>query len=245
VNYGDTITFSLSAHNGYRIDSVKVDNIYIGNDTSYTFRNVTANHSIHSTFKMSLPLRVLLVSPKQDSTLRTDSVQFIWNTSSPFISQYKIERATDSMFSTNRMIDSTADISFTVHGLVNSQTYWWKVRAKNESGFGDYSEARKFRVVITSVPNENELPKVFALHQNFPNPFNPITEIRFDLPEEVFVTLKIYDVLGREVVTLVNGIETAGYKSIKFDATSLNSGIYFYRIVAGKFMETKKLLLVK
>ncbi|MBS4028493.1 MAG: T9SS type A sorting domain-containing protein, partial [Ignavibacteriales bacterium] len=75
--------------------------------------------------------------------------------------------------------------------------------------------------------------------------FNPITEIRFDLPEEVFTTLKIYDVLGREVATLVKGIETAGFKTVRFDASSLNSGIYFYKLTAGAYVSVKKLAVMK
>lgn len=91
----------------------------------------------------------------------------------------------------------------------------------------------------------SDIPKSFALLQNFPNPFNPSTTISFDLPERSHVTLLIYDAIGREVQTLADEEEPAGAYRITFDASALPSGVYFYRITAGHFVQTKKLMLVK
>jgi hypothetical protein len=89
------------------------------------------------------------------------------------------------------------------------------------------------------------LPGNFILFQNYPNPFNPTTIIRFEIPRESIVTIKLYDLLGREIKTLVNEEKTAGSYSYIFDGSSLSSGIYFYRITAGKFAQTKKMILMK
>jgi len=93
--------------------------------------------------------------------------------------------------------------------------------------------------------NEQQLPSKISLSQNFPNPFNPTTTISFALPKTMFVTLKIFSVLGNEIATLVNGVEQAGLHQRTFDGTSVASGMYYYRFVAGDFRETKKLLLIK
>jgi hypothetical protein len=85
----------------------------------------------------------------------------------------------------------------------------------------------------------------FTLHQNYPNPFNPRTAIRYELPGSSHVTLAVYDVLGREVALLVNETQPAGAHVASFEATSLSSGAYFYRLQAGKFIDTKRLLLVR
>jgi hypothetical protein len=89
------------------------------------------------------------------------------------------------------------------------------------------------------------IPLQYALDQNYPNPFNPSTTIKFQMPLKGFVTLRIYDIIGRKVATLVNGFKEAGPHDVKFDASNLPSGVYFYRITAGTYAETKKLVLIK
>jgi probable HAF family extracellular repeat protein len=100
---------------------------------------------------------------------------------------------------------------------------------------------------VTAVPGDrrSELPKEFALYQNYPNPFNPVTTIEYAVPSISHVSLKIFNVLGREVATLVNGIKVPGVYSATWDASREPSGVYFYRLQAGLFSETKKLLLLK
>ena len=89
-----------------------------------------------------------------------------------------------------------------------------------------------------------ELPARVMLDQNYPNPFNPVTKIRYQLPRQGHVTLKMYDLLGREVATLVDGELLAGEHEVTFDGRGLATGVYFYRLQAGKFVETKRLVLL-
>jgi len=93
--------------------------------------------------------------------------------------------------------------------------------------------------------NKPDAPSEFNLEQNYPNPFNPSTKIKFILPEENFVSLKIFDVLGNEITTLVNETKPAGEYVVDFNAADLVSGIYFYSIQAGSFLQTKKLMILK
>jgi hypothetical protein len=90
-----------------------------------------------------------------------------------------------------------------------------------------------------------DVPKVFSMSQNYPNPFNPVTKIDFDIPKDGFVSLKIYDVLGREIKSIVNEFRKAGYYTEEFNATNFASGVYFYRIQTGDFVAIKKMLMIK
>jgi subtilisin-like proprotein convertase family protein len=93
--------------------------------------------------------------------------------------------------------------------------------------------------------NNNQVPVKFELSQNYPNPFNPVTTIKYSILKQAFVVIKIYDILGREVKTLVNDMRIAGNYEIDFNASYLASGIYFYRMEAGDFTDVKKLVLLK
>jgi hypothetical protein len=93
--------------------------------------------------------------------------------------------------------------------------------------------------------NDKQIPGKYTLYQNYPNPFNPETEIKYSIPEAAKVTLKIYNLLGEEVATLVNSEQNAGTYKVHFNASSLASGVYLYKIQAGSFISAKKLILLK
>jgi len=100
--------------------------------------------------------------------------------------------------------------------------------------------------VLTNFSNiSSEIPDKFSLSQNFPNPFNPRTIINYQLSMFSFVSIKVYDVLGNEVVELVNEKQNAGSYSVEFDGSGFASGIYFYRLETGSFVDTKKMTLIK
>ena len=102
-----------------------------------------------------------------------------------------------------------------------------------------------FRTVLVSASEPEEIPTEYALQQNYPNPFNPSTIIKYELPKSSMVRLSVYDMLGREVSVLVNEGKNAGSYEVKFSAAGLSSGVYCYRLQAGDFVQTKKLMLLK
>ncbi len=90
-----------------------------------------------------------------------------------------------------------------------------------------------------------EQPVDYSLSQNFPNPFNPSTEISYSIPKSNNVELKVYNSIGKEVATLVNGMQEAGNHKVQFNSSNLSSGIYFYRLTSGNFTQIKKMILYK
>ena len=97
----------------------------------------------------------------------------------------------------------------------------------------------------TDVPVSSEIPQTIRLEQNFPNPFNPETQIRFQIPAAGRVTLRVYDILGREVATLVDAHMPAGVHTVAFDGSGLSSGVYLYRLDAGGVTQSRRMLLTK
>jgi hypothetical protein len=124
---------------------------------------------------------------------------------------------------------------------ISSGNYLYRLRQIDFNGSFEYS--KKVEVDVTT-------PNKFSLQQNYPNPFNPTTEIKFTLPADSKVTLSVYNVLGQKVETLINGNLASGEHNVRFDASLLNSGVYFYRIEAGgksgsKYSAVKKMILTK
>jgi hypothetical protein len=112
---------------------------------------------------------------------------------------------------------------------------------------GNHSELTVTVKVSMATSNEamDAIPDEFALNQNYPNPFNPTSTIRFGLPEASEVRLDVFNILGQRVSTLVNGKMQAGWHTVQFEASSLSTGVYIYRIQTGGFIQTKKMMLIK
>jgi hypothetical protein len=121
-----------------------------------------------------------------------------------------------------------------------------KLSAFSYAGLGPTSVYYNMETLVTGIHQTNsEVPARFSLEQNYPNPFNPVTNIKFSIPKAGFVTLKIYDISGREVAQLVNRNISAGTFNYDFDASGLSTGVYFYRINADGFTDVKKMMLIK
>ncbi len=163
-------------------------------------------------------------------------------------SSYRLQVGTNDIF-TSVVLDSTvADTLLQLPVLDANTKYYWHVCALNASDTGSYSAPVSFTTgdsIVTGVREFGKIPARFALSQNYPNPFNPSTVIEYQLPVSSRVSLRVYDVLGREVATLVDQRQNAGYYSVTFNAGKLPSGVYLYRIAADKFSAVQKLVLVK
>jgi len=147
--------------------------------------------------------------------------------------------------------------NFTPHTITTDADEPFSVYAVDVDGDGDIdvlsaSEGdnkiawyENLSLKVGIVANLNEIPIEFRLSQNYPNPFNPSTIIRFSIPEESFVTIKVFNTLGEELTTLINENIIAGNYEVEFDASKLPSGIYFYKLQSETFIEAKKMVLMK
>ena len=131
--------------------------------------------------------------------------------------------------------NSPKEYSFIDKNLTGGTQFSYRLKQIDNDGKYEYSKEVEVKVV----------PKDINLLQNYPNPFNPVTEIKFTLPEAARVTLRVYNIIGQEVASLVNGIEEEGFHSIRFEGSNLPSGTYIYRLQAGSVVQTKKMVLLK
>lgn len=157
----------------------------------------------------------------------------------------------DSMFVP--WLSDITDTSAAFSGVSGNKYAFYSLAKDNAGNSEPAKAAGETSTILTGVAEpEKELPKQFALYQNYPNPFNPVTTIQFDLPSAALISLKIYNLLGQEVRTVVDGIESPGTKSISFNMAQYASGVYFYRLNAmsvqdprNLFTRTRKMILVK
>jgi len=194
---------------------------------------------------LAVPAQVVLASPPNGAIMSDLPVICEWFPSAPLVDRYWFEWDTDSTFNGSRVDSLGTDTSAIPSPFQNDQIYYWKVRAHNEAGWGEFSEVWTFTVVIDDVEGEEQIPAVYSVSQNYPNPFNPSTRIGYGLPERTYVRLEVFNVLGEKVSVLKSGLEEAGFHTVVFKADELPSGMYFYRFQAGDFVKTMKLIIMK
>lgn len=188
------------------------------------------------------------VVPENSSFIGTLTPLLDWDSVSA-ASTFRVRIATDTSFST--MVTDTSGLNVSQYRVLAGKLqegvrYYWRVNASNSCVTGAWSPIWSFQAILTSTGNPvTEIPKVFKLYDNYPNPFNPVTKIKFDIPENSKVNLKVYDLLGKEVSQIINMELKAGAYDFSFNGEKLSSGIYFYKIEAGSFTDVKRMVLIK
>jgi hypothetical protein len=206
----------------------------------------TSAFSSAFTFTTGFPGTTVALYPPNVATDIPTQLTLRW-AKSPAAASYRLQLALNASF-TAALLDTAGltDTTFTPAPLEYYKIYFWRLRAKNGIGEADWSVSSRFRTVqIVSVEEQPGIPGAFALSQNYPNPFNPTTRIQMAVPSAGRVVLKVFDVLGKEETTLVDAEMPAGSYTVTFDASRLASGTYFYRMQAGEFVATKRMLVLK
>ncbi len=211
----------------------------------YFYRVYAFNTGGNSSYSNIASAITVLKAPTNLNGSGSSKINLTWTNNSSNELGSIIERKQGAA-GTYSAIDTAASnaAAFTDSTVVVGQNYYYRVKAYNSLVQSAYSN--EFSITVTNVASDQKnIPDKFYLYQNYPNPFNPSTVIRYDIPSAAFVTLKIYNVIGKELATLVSEEKQPGEYSVSFNADRLSSGIYFYRILAGNFMETRKFILLK
>lgn len=196
-------------------------------------------------FRTGFPVPPVLLLPANYATNVPLNASLVWRRGAG-ADWYRVQLATSFDFTqVVRDTGGVLDTTIALPPLQQSTVYFWRVNATNALGTSPWSEIWRFRTIITSVQQVDSMPTAFRLQQNYPNPFNPYTTILFGVPQQTRVSLRVYDVLGREVAVLMDDVVAAGEYRVIFDASSLASGVYFYRLTAGQFVQTRKMQFVK
>ena len=194
-----------------------------------------------------------LLKPPSNDTLGVNDTTLIWQ-SVPGAKSYELQISQSNAFP-SALVDTTSitDTALVLQNLIGSKllpgnSYYWRVEAINDNGIGAYSQPWSFIIPSQTtgvLKLSDEVPKYYSLDQNYPDPFNPTTRIKYSIPKPGFVTLKVFDVLGQEVAALVNSFENAGNYEVSFNANQFASGTYIYVLRAGNFTGKKKMILLK
>jgi hypothetical protein len=229
--------------------------------TNYTWKVEAVNAGGSSYFTGAFAFTTVVAAPGVPAAVSPASAavtvdrltRFVWN-SVLNATKYRVQVASDNAFATV-VSDTVVPLDTTAilrTPLASQSDYYWRINAQNIGGASAYSTARLFSTgTVLGVDRVVEIPKVFGLSQNYPNPFNPSTTISYDVPKAAYVKIVIYDVLGRVVASLVDGVQPANKYTVVWNASNVSTGVYFYRMSArsadgsGNFNSVKKLLLMK
>ena len=193
-------------------------------------------------------------SPVNGTPINNTSATLSWilPTQSTSTLKYEVQYSQQADFGNAITVSDLDKPSLEVNNLDQNSVYYWRASSKTSGGISSsYSAPTSFNTgSATAVEGEEELPTQFELSQNYPNPFNPTTVISFQLSAGSFVTLKVYDMLGREIKTLANSQMNAGKYNLNWNGednygSKVASGAYIYRITAGSFISTRKMVLIK
>lgn len=224
-------------------------------NTTYYWRARALNEAGQGPWSVRWNFRVVtippapnLLAPLNNSTNQPPTVLLDWD-SLASANTYRIQLATDSLF--NSVVYDTSGVTRSYVQmrpgiLLANVKYYWRINATNLAGTGSWSAVWNFRVNPTGIYQfSSEIPKEFKLYNNYPNPFNPSTKIRFDIPKNSNVRITIYEISGRQIENLINENLSAGSYELTWIAYNLSSGVYFYRIESENFTNVKRMLLVK
>lgn len=202
-------------------------------------------------FESSVPEKTVLVSPAHATTNVAVVPTFSWQ-KDPKAKEYQFQISTSSSMASAFVLDTVlTDTTFKLtRVLALNKKHYWRVRARNTLGTGEWSSTFGFQTTAVNDVKEDKKDQIvreYSLKQNFPNPFNPSTVIRYSLAKEGNVRLSVFDVLGKEVAVLVDRNQNAGSYSVDFNSNQHNipSGIYFYTLRTGSFVSTRKMIIIK
>lgn len=244
--------------------ATKPDMIFVPIDTLQSNSTFYLDNTVFDGKKYFYQVAALRITSGQSEPTNTDSVFVVMNTPTNFnLLQiknqnkvkltwtdnskselgYKIERKESSQTNFSEIATVGDNIeTYTDESVLNKLMYLYRIKGFNDETQSGYTNVG---AVIVNMESETLKPSEFVLYQNFPNPFNPSTVITFEIPKRSFVVVKVYDVIGKEIETLVGSEKEAGLYELTFNAKDLPSGIYFYQIQSGEFTRTKKMILIR
>jgi hypothetical protein len=246
---GTTFTDTLSemtANDGLESITVPGDIITNARIKVESANNIFFDISNADLLVSDLALPVLLF-PADSSENLPEPIELVWNSVNSATS-YHVQVSVHAGFSFGRIVDDStyADTVRSVTGVSANRRYYWRVRPRNSSGDGLWSDVWTFVTgPLTAVEEDLVVFPVHRLDQNFPNPFNPSTRIPFAVGSRSMVNITVFDILGRQVAVVVHEVLPPGSYSRTWDAGNLPSGVYVYRLSAGRHVETRKLLLLR